>query len=98
MEILLTRRTVWKMLATNSMLFASLITTRKAAVENPERTLDIHKASNTPVTERVKLSSPAGSLGNQHLVLVKHEEAHVSNIWQRPPFELLYSCILRSTS
>lgn len=86
------------MLAINSMLFASLITTHKAVVENPERTLGIHKPSNTPVADGVKLSSPAGSLGNQHLVLVKHEEAHVSNIWQRPPFELLYSCILKSTS
>lgn len=49
------------------MLFASLIATHKAVVENPEQTGDIHITftSNTLVTERVKLSSPAESLGNQ---------------------------------
>lgn len=41
------------MLSINSMLAASLITTHKGVVENPERTLDIHTPSNTPVTDRV---------------------------------------------
>lgn len=76
-------RTVWKMLAINPMLFASLITAHKAAVENPEQTVDIHKPPNTPVPDRVKLISPAGSLGNQHLV--KQEDAAVSNTGQRHP-------------
>lgn len=76
------------MLAINFVLFASLITAHKAVVENPEQTVDIHKPSNTPVPERVKLIPPAGSLGNQHLVLVRQKAAGVSNIWQRPPLEL----------
>lgn len=86
------------MLAKHSMLFASLTTAQKAVVANPEQTLDIHRPSNTPVTDRVKFSSPAGSLGNQYLALVKHKDARATNIWQRPPHELFYSCILKSTS
>lgn len=74
-------RTVWKMLAINPVLFASLITAHKAAVENPEQRVDIHKPPNTPVPDRVKLISPAGRLGNQHLV--KQKDSRVSNFGQR---------------
>lgn len=44
------------MLAKHSMLFASLTTTQKAVVENPEQRLDIHRPSNTPVTDRVQFT------------------------------------------
>ena len=67
-------------------LFASLITTHKAVVENPEQTRDSHRP-NTLVTERVQLSSPAQSLGNQYLVLVKRKDACATNIWQKPMYE-----------
>lgn len=46
------------------MLFANLITTYKAVVENPEQTRDIHRPPNILVTEKAKLSSPAEILGN----------------------------------
>ena len=64
------------------------MTTHKAVVENPEQTHDIHRPSNTLVTERVKLSSPAESLGNPYLVLVKCKDACATNIWQRPTYEV----------
>ena len=70
------------------MLFASLTVTHRAVVENPEQTCDIHRPPNTLVTERVQLSSPAESLGNQYLALVKHKDAYGTNIWQRPRSEL----------
>lgn len=70
------------------MLFASLIATHRAVLENPEQTCDIHRPSNTLVTEGAKLSSPAETPGNQNLVLVKCKDACATTIWQRPTYEL----------